>query len=195
MRHARRGTRQKGNALGSLEEVHGALSHTVQVRHLLGSQGTAGRLAPVSVTLRSVALLPPPSRGNREGGAMVKGSARLSLLTVALILVLRDQGKSLRHIVAHRRVRKKDGSKLTQQGAWNVLDTHKLPRQTWKAWNPDGAGAGADVVCRWMSGPEKRGEVPVAIVLCIPLSVAANHTSARVRARAVAGGRHCRRRP
>ena len=126
---------------------------------------------------------------------MVKGSARLSLLTVPLILVLRDQGKSLRQIVAHRRVRKKDGSKLTQQGASKVIDTHKLPRQTWKAWNPDGAGAGADVVCLWMSGPEKRGEVPVIIILCLPSSVGGSHTSAQARPRAVAGGRPCRRRP
>ena len=108
---------------------------------------------------------------------MVKGSARLSLLTVALILVLRDQGKSLRQIVAHRRVRKKDGSTLIQQGASRVIDTHKLPRQTWKAWNPEGAGARADGVYLRMSGQEKRGELSVAIILCIPLSVAASHTS------------------
>ena len=48
-------------------------------------------------------------------GGMVARSPRLSLLTIALILVLRDQGKSYRQIVQNRRVRKKDGSKLSQQ--------------------------------------------------------------------------------
>ena len=46
---------------------------------------------------------------------MVARSPRLSLLTIALILVLRDQGKSYRQIVQNRRVRKKDGSKVSQQ--------------------------------------------------------------------------------
>ena len=46
---------------------------------------------------------------------MVARSPRLTLLTIVLILVLRDQGKSYRQIVQNRRVRKKDGSKLSQQ--------------------------------------------------------------------------------
>ena len=46
---------------------------------------------------------------------MVKGVGRLSLLTIALILVLRDQGNSFRAIVDNRRVRKKNGKKLSQQ--------------------------------------------------------------------------------
>ena len=51
---------------------------------------------------------------------MVKAPPRLSLLTVALILVLRDQGNSLRAIVQNRRVRKKDGSRLSQQAAYQT---------------------------------------------------------------------------
>ena len=48
---------------------------------------------------------------------MVKAPPRLSLLTVALIVVLRDQGNTLRAIVQSRRVRKKDGSLVSQQAA------------------------------------------------------------------------------
>ena len=40
---------------------------------------------------------------------------RLSLLTVALILLLRDGGATLRAIAKNRRVKKKDGTGLTQQ--------------------------------------------------------------------------------
>ena len=80
---------------------------------------------------------------------MVKGAARLSLLTIALILVLRDQGLSFRAIVRNRRVRKKDGSEVTQQNARYVVETHKLPRKTWKSWAPNGAGVRAPVT--WTS--------------------------------------------
>ena len=48
---------------------------------------------------------------------VVKEAPRLSLLTVALILVLRDQGQSFRAIVQNRRVRKKDGSRVSQQAS------------------------------------------------------------------------------
>ena len=73
---------------------------------------------------------------------MTKLPPRLSLLTVALILVLRDQGRSFRMIVEHRRVRKKDGSLVTQQAARKVVERHKLPRRTWASWTPNGEGKG-----------------------------------------------------
>ena len=71
---------------------------------------------------------------------MAKLPPRLSLLTVALILVLRDQGRSFRMIVEHRRVRKKDGSLVSQQAARKVVERHKLPRRTWASWTPNRAG-------------------------------------------------------
>ena len=71
---------------------------------------------------------------------MAKLPPRLSLLTVALILVLRDQGRSFRMIAEHRRVRKKDGSLVSQQAARKVVERHKLPRRTWASWTPNRAG-------------------------------------------------------
>ena len=101
---------------------------------------TSAQQGAARVTRPCVQGTAPPYAPTRPLRGMVKGSARLSVLTVALILVLRDQGRSFRAIVANRRVRKKDGTKVSQQGARHVVESHKLPRQTWKSWTPNGAG-------------------------------------------------------
>ena len=49
--------------------------------------------------------------------AVSQSVPRLSLLVVSIILTLRDQGQSYRDIAKNPRVRKADGSTLSQQGA------------------------------------------------------------------------------
>ena len=58
--------------------------------------------------------------------AVSQSVPRLSLLVVSIILTLRDQGQSYRDIAKNPRVRKADGSTLSQQGARYVAK--KYPR-------------------------------------------------------------------
>ena len=62
--------------------------------------------------------------------AVSQSVPRLSLLVVSIILTLRDQGQSYRDITKNPRVRKADGSTLSQQGARYVAK--KYP--TYEPW-------------------------------------------------------------
>ena len=83
------------------------------------------------VSRRAVAGKTAKARVERVERVMAKamrGSPRLSLLTIALVLTLYDGGATLREIAMNRRVKKRDGSDLTQQVSVLLVANRFVPQ-------------------------------------------------------------------